>query len=224
MPSLFGFSVKARDLVIAALCGAVNAVLQIISTFFTPIPGLSVFYPPSGFGAATGVWFGFWGWIGAALGTIFAAPYWGYSLPVALLFAFLTPWEVLIPSFIWRAMKLDPAVKSKRSLAAFIGFVAVLGTFLDAVFGVAISAFVGYYPIDYAYTVAVWPWWLADFLAALILGLILLRALTPYVKRTGLFYDGFFSRTVTTGQSPSISPSPPAMAAGPRAEDQKVPK
>ncbi len=184
-----------------------NAVLQIVSTFFTPIPGLSVFYPPSGFGAATGVWFGVWGWIGAALGTIFAAPYWGYSLPVALLFAFLTPWEVLIPSFLWRAMKLDAALGNKRSIFAFVGFVAVLGTLLDAAVGVFLSAMVGYYPLDYAYTIAIWPWWLADFLAALILGIVLLRALTPYVKRTGLFYDGFFSRTVTTETPPSVPPS-----------------
>jgi hypothetical protein len=197
MVGIFHFSIKARDIVIAALCGAVNDVLQIISTFFTPIPGISVFYPPSGFGSATGVWFGFWGWIGAVLGTLFAAPYWGYSLPVALLFAFLTPWEVLIPALIWRSLKLDASLKGAKAYAVYIGIVAIFGTFLDAVFGMFVSIFAGYYTTDFAFKVAIWPWWLADAVAALVLGIVLLKALTPYIKKTGLYYDGFFARRTT---------------------------
>jgi len=194
LAGMFSFSIKTRDIVIAALCGAINAVLQIVSTFFTPIPGLSVLYPPSGFGAATAVWFGFWGWVGAVLGTLFAAPYWGYSMPVAVLFGVLTPWEVLIASLLRR--NFDPTLKNKRSLGMFIGLVVILGTFLDALFGMLVSIYVGYYTPDFAFTVAIWPWWLADAVAAFVIGIFLLRVLTPYVKRMGLFYEGFFARKI----------------------------
>jgi len=195
MMGFYSFSIKTRDIVIAALCGAVNAVLQIVSTFFTPIPGVSVLYPPSGFGAATAVWFGVWGWIGAILGTLFAAPYWGYSLPVALMFGILTPMEVLIASLIKR--KLDPSLKNKKSLLLYVGLVVILGTFLDALFGMFVSIYVGYYSATFAFTVAIWPWWLADAVAAFVIGIFLLRVLTPYVKKIGLYYDGFFARKIT---------------------------
>jgi hypothetical protein len=194
---IFSFSIKPRDIVIAALCGAIHAILQIISTFFTPIPGLSVFYPPSGFGAAIGIWFGFWGWLGAVLGTLFSAPYWGYSIPVALMFGILTPWEVLIPAILWRIARLDPELKEKRSLLIFILAVAVVGTFLDALFGMIISIGIGWYTPEFAFTIAIWPWWLADLVAAMVLGIILLRALSSYVKKIGLFYEGLFMRRIS---------------------------
>ncbi|MCD6513684.1 MAG: hypothetical protein J7L07_02055 [Candidatus Odinarchaeota archaeon] len=194
---IFSPEISTKAIVVAALNSGIYYVLGTFGTLFQPIPGVSVIYPASGYASATGIWFGFWGVLGPIIGTILSAPFWGYSIPVAIAFGVLAGmWDALIPAIVWRVMKLDPMLRDKRSIIMYIIFGSIVNTFIDAFGGMIVSIAIGWYTPEFAFTVAIWPWFIADAVACLTLGVLMLKLLTPYIERSGLYFEGFFALTL----------------------------
>jgi len=185
----------SRQVAIMAFSAAVYGVLNWISAAFQTIPGASLIFPATAAATAFGIWFGVWGVIGVIIGTIVSNPAWGTPFVVGVAAALLAnDMEALIPALAFRSLRIDPSLGSWKSLGGYIVFGAILNTLACSVIGMLIYAAVGWYTLDFAFLVGIWFWWVADTLAAIILGIPLLKGLSPYIMRTSLYHQGFVAR------------------------------
>lgn len=186
------FEFGARQIAIIALSTALYAVLNWFSAAFQVVPGASLIFPATAIAIVMTIWFGFWGALGAYFGTIIGNFAWGTALQVGItggVHDMLEGMIVAVPFFIWALRRDLPNIST---LAIYVVLAAV-GTGANALLGNLNYVLWGVYPLD-AVVAGIWPWWLADFVAALVLGIPLLRFLTPFVQRTGLYHQYFFAR------------------------------
>jgi len=157
-------------------------------TFSVGIPGVTSFFWPEALIVAFSTWFGVW----AILAIIPAVGLGGTMAGSAALFSFvlalLVPMEGILPAAAFRVLGANPELKSKRDWGIFLGM-SIIGTSIAAAFGICVEVVFGYIPGFF--TPAWWIGWLAwalgDFLMAAILGSLILKGLTPVVKRAGLY-------------------------------------
>lgn len=186
------FEFGARQIAIIALATALYAVLNWFSAAFQVVPGASLIFPATAIAIVMTIWFGFWGALGAYFGTIIGNFAWGTALQVGItggVHDMLEGMIVAVPFFIWALRRDLPNIST---LTIYVVLAAV-GTGANALLGNLNYVLWGVYPLD-AVVAGIWPWWLADFVAALVLGIPLLRFLTPFVQRTGLYHQYFFAR------------------------------
>ncbi|MCL4458392.1 MAG: hypothetical protein M1136_07370 [Chloroflexi bacterium] len=188
-------NVSVMHFVIAGAGAGIIAVLSMVMTLTTSMaPGASYFWLPAAFQLAFAIWFGFWGCLASAIGT-FLGGLWGgsplfYNFLINPIPAFLA--NSFIPWLSFKALRLDPALRSMRDLvAAVITF--VVASVVSAAMGAWATVFAGMGAPDFAWGV-VFPGWAAgDTICAIVLGIPMLRFLTDYVKRSGMYVKGFFA-------------------------------
>lgn len=186
------FEFGARQIAIIALSTALYAVLNWFSAAFQVVPGASLIFPATAIAIVMTMWFGFWGALGAYFGTIIGNFAWGTALQVGItggVHDMIEGMIVAAPFFIWALRRDLPNITT----LAFYVVLAAIGTGTNALLGNLNYVLWGVYPLD-AVVAGIWPWWLADFVAAIVLGIPLLRFLTPFVQRTGLYHRYFFGR------------------------------
>jgi hypothetical protein len=183
----------ARQIAIIALSTALYAVLNWFSAAFQVVPGASLVFPATAVAIVMTMWFGFWGALGAYFGTIIGNFAWGTSVQVSITGGIHDMIEGLIPAAVFYALNLRRDLGDRRSLAAYVVLV-VIATGVNALLGNLNYVLWGLQTVDYALTVGIWPWWLADLVAGLVLGIPLLRFLSPFVRRSGLYHRHFFAR------------------------------
>jgi hypothetical protein len=195
----------ARQIAIVALSTALYAVLNWFSASFQVVPGASLIFPATATAIVMTAWFGFWGALGAYFGTIIGNFAWGTAVQVSLTGGIHDMIEPLIPAIGFFALGLRRDLGDSRSLIGY-GILVIIGTGINALLGNLNYVLWGVQPLD-AVWVGVWPWWLADAVAGLVLGIPLLRFLTPFVERTGLYHRSFFARNTGSEWSAEVSSS-----------------
>jgi signal transduction histidine kinase len=140
--------------------------------------GVSILFPATAVAIVACMYFGIWGAIGVVLGTM-ATP-WGANADAMGLFVsgVISAIEGFIPHLVFRARRdLAPDLRDMKSLLAFLLFGTLLNTLFSAVAG---NLFI----VQHAASGIVWrevfAWWLADFVAALLLA-------TPALAFGGVF-------------------------------------
>ena len=131
--------------------------------------------------------------LGAYFGTIIGGFAWGSAVHVNLTGGIHDMLEGLIPALVFFSLRLDRGLRDRKSTVLFIVFGCVLGTAVNALLGNLNYVLWGVLPLDAA-LFGFWSWWLADMIAAVVLGIPILRFLTPFVERTSLYHEGFLVR------------------------------
>jgi len=188
----------SRQIAIIALSTAVYSLLNWFGAAFQVVPGASLIYPATAAAVVFSLWFGFWGALGAYFGTIIGGFAWGSPIYVGLTGGLHDMIEGLIPALVFYALHLDRGLRDKRSLLFYVIFGCIVGTAANAVLGNLNFVLWGVLPLK-AVLVGFWSWWAADAVAAVVLGIPLLRFLTPYVEKTSLYHEGFLVRRFRRG-------------------------
>ena len=190
-----GIEFGGRQIAIIVLSTALDAIMNWFSAAFQVVPGASLIFPATAIAVTFSLWFGVWGALGAYFGTILGGFAWGTTILVSATGGIHDMIEGLIPLLVFHLFGFHPSLKRFRDLAGFIVFGVVLNTFTNALLGNLNYVLWGTQPLS-AVWVGVWPWWLGDMVAAAVLAIPLLRFLTPYVMRTGLYHEGMLRRRV----------------------------
>ena len=186
-----GRLIGAREIVIMALCSAIYAVLGIAGAVFSIAPGgVTLFYLPAIFIIPAAIWFGVWGVLGALFGTLLFSPYFGYGFALGGALAIVDLASPGITGVMTRILKVDATLRHLRSYLTYAVIVGVAAA-IEAVVGTLVLWKAGLYSPG-AVLFGILVWWTGVVSAALILSPILLRVLTPFFRRTGLFHASFF--------------------------------
>jgi hypothetical protein len=183
----------SRQIAIIALSTAVYSVLNWLSAAFQVVPGASLIYPATAAAIVFSLWFGVWGMLGAYFGTIIGGFAWGSAVHVNMTGGLHDMMEGLIPAIAFFSLRLDRGLRDRKSFLLYILFACILGTAVNAILGNLNYALWGVLPLN-AVPIGFWSWWLADLVAAVVLGIPILRFLTPFVERTSLYHEGFLAR------------------------------
>lgn len=138
-----------------------------------------------------GLWFGIWGCIAGGISG-FLLILTGTPLPLAVFFFFADFLEPLVPLIVFRSLKLDVGLRDAKSFVAYLVAGVVGGGLVSALIGPAgIVVTASLDPSAYWPTFV--PWFIGDMIVIAIVGIPLLIALTPVVKRTAAYVKGIVS-------------------------------
>ncbi len=178
----------------AIMAGVLGVMILYAAITTTIVPGVAAVYPATAFEVVFGCWFGVWGGIAAYIGLIIAGTYAGwFPLPLGIVLALSDFSAAVIPAAAFRLLKGDVGLKGGRDWAIYIVFGIVLSTVPGSIYYNLINLYIGWIPSWEAFWVGVISWNLGNFLVNTIIGIPLLKVVTPYVKRAGLYVEGWFS-------------------------------
>jgi hypothetical protein len=193
----------ALEVIIIALSSAIYAILGVISASITIVPGLPLFYAPEGFILPATLWFGGWAGIGAFFGTILASPFYGQGYDLGVLYGLCDLIVPFVGAYAIRMLGADIGLRNAKSFVIFLVFGTVVNVLIEALLGNLVSYAVGFYTLGFALTAGVFAWFTGSFSGTLVIGGILLRALTPYFEKSPLYSPTLFRR------KPLRMPAPP---------------
>jgi len=184
-----------RLVVISGIFGGVCATAALFSIIMIPLPGIpggSGFWIPAALYFALTLWFGFYGALAGHIGTFLGmGPFFGWTFQVwadGALGDFIAP---MIALAFFRASKADPELKTKKDWAVWIVSVPI-STMLASMWIHFVNLSFG------TITFGAWVWGviaytIGDSLAVFILGTLLLKLATKWVKTSPFYVSGVFS-------------------------------
>jgi integral membrane sensor domain MASE1 len=176
--------VQPIHIVILALSSAIATVLGIISVQLVPvvtIPGVSGLFLAAGFYVPFGLWWGIWGALaGGISGFLLIAI--GTPVPLAAFFFIGDFLEPFVPLVAFRVLKLDPGLRNTKSVVGYLIFGVIGGALASALVGPTGIIVTAGLSMDAWWPTFV-PWLIGDIIVILVIGIILLRVLTPVIER-----------------------------------------
>lgn len=185
-PSESRGSVASRTVAVV-ISALIYGALVLISNFTPQIFGLQLIYPATSVGPAFGAWFGFWGGLGAILGTLIA------SLPIGQNPLPLFPAYLAQGLFVWL-----PALLYRKDLVRSAGDwlrLAAISLLASVVVGLILVwnlAFLGQVPFAAGIRTIFPGVVIGDTFWMVVIGPLILNAVSPYVVRAGLKFRSFF--------------------------------
>jgi hypothetical protein len=174
-------------LIILVLVSILNVLLSRFAVIIWEIaPGVSALYFAVAFMIPFALWFGAWGAMAAYIGCVIGAGMTGMPLTVNLYWSLADLWQVLIPLFAFKTIKADFGLSTRKGLVIFLVFGWILNNLAGAVWGSTMLAVGGVITRDtIANTFA--GWFTGNLLVTIVITPILLKYVTPYVRKTGLY-------------------------------------
>ena len=195
--------VRVENLVTYAVAAAVYTIIAWLGVIALPMGFLSVsaLYIGIGFITPFVMWFGGWGLIIGAIGGIVGSGILaGMPVAMAIPFGLLVEWGTAIPMLVlYRVVAPRLGVSSvgrdifkPKGFVFYLVVVVILIQFLSALIGNATLFSFGFVPAD-ALPVSISSWWIGNMISAVVIGPIILGALTPVVERMGLTVRGIIT-------------------------------
>jgi len=186
--------VQPINIVILALCSAIATVLAIISVQLIPvvtIPGVSGLFLAAGFYVPFGLWWGIWGALaGGISGFLLIAA--GTPVPLASFFFIGDLLEAVVPLIAFRVLKLDVGLRNAKSLVGYIIFGVIGGALISSLVGPTGIVVTAGLSMD-AWLPTFIPWLIGDMIVIAVIGIPLLRILTPVIERMPGYVKGYLS-------------------------------
>jgi hypothetical protein len=179
-------------ILIFILISVINVLIAQIS-ILPSIPGFSTIYIAVAFMIPFALWFRCWGVL-AAYGGCFigAGVFSGLPLSINLYWSLADVWQVLIPLIAFLILKADTGLPTKRDFIIFLLFGCLLNNLAGALWGASSLAIGGAIPWAAFYTVF-FNWFLGNLIITILITPILLRFITPYIRKAGVDMQGFCS-------------------------------
>lgn len=171
----------------------INTILARFGVIAHPIgPGSSGLYFVVAFMIAFALWFGGWGVIAAYLGCFLGAGLLGdVPLNVNLYWSAANIWQVLIPLAAFKVFNADVGLRTKRDFVIFLIFGWLLNNVIGAGYGasmLAVGGIVSWDDVPGIFT----GWLIGNLIVTIVITPLLLKYITPYIKKTGLFVKKFW--------------------------------
>lgn len=186
--------VQPIHIVILALSAAIATVLGIVSVQLFPvltIPGVSGLFLAAGFYVPFGLWWGIWGALaGGISGFLLIAT--GTPVPLAIFYFVGDFLEPLVPLVAFRVLKLDPGLRNAKSVVGYLVFGVIGGALASALVGPTGIVVTAGLSMD-AWLPTFIPWLIGDIIVIVVIGIILLRVLTPVIERMPGYVKGYLS-------------------------------
>lgn len=181
----------AAYVAIIVMSGAITAVIGafggVVFPFLAPI---SSFYPAVAFIVSFGVWFGLWGVLGAGfLGPVIGTILTGTPAPLAVFISGGDIVQSIIPMLAFRWGKFNPELKTTRDWAGHILFNMIIAQAAGATVGVASLYAAGIFTAGIL-PVAWVGWFVGNVVVVGIVGTILMKVFSGYLKKTALYVQG----------------------------------
>jgi hypothetical protein len=187
-------------LVVFAVAAAVYTIVAWLGVIALPMGFLSVsaLYIGIGFITPFVMWFGGWGLVIGAIGGIVGSGILaGMPIALAIPFGLLVEWGTEIPMLVlYRLVAPRFGISSvgrdifrPKGFVFYLLVVVILIQFVSALIGNGTLYAFGFIPAD-AMAVSISSWWIGNMISAVVIGPIILGALTPVVERLGLTVHG----------------------------------
>lgn len=184
-------SKKAR-VAIFILIALVNILLaRFAALTISNVPSIVTFYFVVAFMIPFALWFGAWGaaaaYVGCFIGSGIPA---GLPWSVNLYWSLADLWQVLIPLVAFKSLKADVALRSKRDFGVFLLFGVFLNNLAGVSWGATMFVVSGQFlTADFSSVFS--SWFLGNMVVTLLITPLLLRFVTPAVKKIWKNTGGF---------------------------------
>jgi hypothetical protein len=152
-------------------------------------PGVSGLYFAVGFMIAFALWFGIWGAIAAYIGCFIGAGMTAGLPPhINVYWSLADLWQVLIPLIAFKTLGADVGLKTKRDFLIFLIFGLVLNNLVGAGWGsITITPEVSWKQDIFV------SWFITNLIVTIVITPLLLRYITPYIKRSGVYVRNYWT-------------------------------
>jgi hypothetical protein len=184
-------SITARIAIFVLITIANILLAQFAALTFSTQPGVITFYFAVAFMIAFALWFGVWGAVAAYIGCLIGAgiPA-GLPVSVNLYWSLADLWQVLIPLVAFGLLKADAALKTKRDFVIFMIFGWLLNNFVGALWGAGTFVLSGQFATSKLSGLFA-NWFMGNLFVTVIISPVLLKFITPIVKKNGLFVENY---------------------------------
>lgn len=117
----------------------------------------------------------------------------GISVPISMLYIPANFAQGMIPAWAFRRFKADPALRTRRDYLIWTVWGVLIANLVGSLWGSAMLAFVIQAIPPSAWFFTWLGWFIGNSIPSWILGVILLKSLSPLVVRTRVFCRGYLS-------------------------------
>lgn len=189
-----GGGITPMHIILTAINSGVIGILAILGVVYTPVlPGVAALYPATAFEVAFGIWFGIWGAIASYIGCVIMNLYTGIPIVLAIPLSLSDFLAAGIPMAAFRLAKSDPELKTLKDWINYIISGVILSSVPGSMYYMYILMVIGWVPSWEAYWIAVAAWNIGNYIVVLVITTPMLKILTAYVKRSGLYVEGWVS-------------------------------
>jgi len=155
-------------------------------------PGVAAIYFAVVFMIVFALWFGGWGVIAAYIGCyVGGGLLGGMSHAVAIYWSLADVWQVLIPLVAFRTFKANIELRTRKDLSIFLIFGVILNNLIGAGWG-AVTLAIGRV-ISWSNVISIFGSWFAtNLIVTGIIATLMLRYLTPHVRRVRFCVAGYW--------------------------------
>ena len=180
----------SMKLILTAVCSAIIGVLAFFAAITTTVvPGVAAIYPAAALEVVFGVWFGLWGGLASYLGLLIAGTLGGwFPLHLGLILSSSDFLLAFLPALFFHLVKLDPELTRVRDVILFIVGSVIVGSVPGSIIYNYINFKLGVLPTIDAFWVAIIGWNLGNLIVIPVIGIPLLKTLTRFVRRSGLYF------------------------------------
>jgi hypothetical protein len=180
-------------LIILVLASILNALLSRFAVLAWEIaPGVSALYFAVAIMIPLALWFGAWGVIAAYIGCVIGAGMTGMPLTVNLYWSLADLWQVLIPLLAFKLGKVDVCLNARKELVYFLIFGWILNNLAGAIWGSCMLAVGGV--IERETIIKTFAGWFGgNLIVTIVISPALLKYVTPYIRKTGLYVRNCWS-------------------------------
>jgi len=176
-------------IIILIIITIINSVISRFAVITWKIaPGVAVLYFAVAFMIAFALWFGMWGAIAAYIGCFIGAGMTaGLPPDVNVYWSLADLWQVLIPLIAFKTSGADVGLKTKRDFLIFLIFGIVLNNLVGAIWGsITITPGVSWKQDMFV------SWFITNLIVTIVITPLLLRYITPYIKKSGLYVRNYW--------------------------------
>ncbi|MDA8193911.1 MAG: hypothetical protein M0Z53_07935 [Thermaerobacter sp.] len=185
--------VTAGHFVMAALFTGIGVVVGTFGSLAVPLGFVSAFWPGQAIQAVGSVWYGMWGGVASFVFPLISNALSGSApLPVSLVYIPGNFVQGMLAGWAMRKFGCDPRLRSKKDWVVF----TVVGVILANAFGAAwgsttLRIFHLISPSSQPVVFA--GWWIGNTVPSWILGVLMLKLISPMVIRTNSFVKRYWA-------------------------------
>ncbi|QQK06957.1 hypothetical protein [Miniphocaeibacter halophilus] len=179
--------------VMTALFSGVGIVVGTIGSLAVPVGFVSAFWPGQAIQSVGSIWYGAWGGIAGVLFPIISNVIGaGVAIPVSLAYIPGNFLQSMIAGIAFRTLKRDPRLKSFKDWIVYIIFGILISNAVGAFWGTWTQRLFGLLTPD-SHFVTFMGWWIGNSVGSGILGIVMLKFISPIVIKSKTFCKGYWA-------------------------------